>query len=99
MQAQAPQAMCTVALSLDRKIFIDILGEGQGSMGRAMLPPPARMWGLTPEMLQELPGYGPDIEKNRAEARGIMEKFGYGPDTGSRSRCRPATLRSPATWR
>jgi peptide/nickel transport system substrate-binding protein len=33
----------------------------------------------------ELPGYGPDIEKNRAK-HGIMEKFGYGPTTGSRSR-------------
>jgi peptide/nickel transport system substrate-binding protein len=31
-------------------------------------------------MLQELPGYGPDIAKNRAEARAIMAKFGYGPD-------------------
>src|SRR5215472_11176797 len=26
------------------------------------------------------PGYDPDVQKNRAEARGIMEKFGYGPD-------------------
>ena len=27
-----------------------------------------------------LPGYGPDVQKNRAEARKIMEKLGYGPD-------------------
>ena len=27
-----------------------------------------------------LPGYGPDIDKNREEARKIMEKAGYGPD-------------------
>ena len=25
-------------------------------------------------------GYGPDVTKNRTEARGIMEKLGYGPD-------------------
>src|SRR5437762_6048762 len=31
-------------------------------------------------MLQTIPGYGPDIGKNRAEARSIMEKLGYGPD-------------------
>jgi peptide/nickel transport system substrate-binding protein len=31
-------------------------------------------------MLQTIPGFGPDIAKNRAEARGIMEKLGYGPD-------------------
>jgi hypothetical protein len=32
------------------------------------------------EMLRTLPGYGPDIGKNREEARKIMEKAGYGPD-------------------
>jgi peptide/nickel transport system substrate-binding protein len=26
------------------------------------------------------PGYDPDVPKNRAEARQIMEKLGYGPD-------------------
>jgi peptide/nickel transport system substrate-binding protein len=31
-------------------------------------------------MLATLPGYDPDIAKNRAEARKIMEKLGYGPD-------------------
>ena len=29
---------------------------------------------------QTLPGYGPDVHKNRAEAREIMQKLGYGPD-------------------
>jgi peptide/nickel transport system substrate-binding protein len=31
------------------------------------------------EMLRTLPGYDPDVEKNRAEARKLMEKHGYGP--------------------
>ena len=35
---------------------------------------------MPPEMLQTLPGYDPDVAKNRAEAREIMEKLGYGPD-------------------
>ena len=35
---------------------------------------------MPPDMLQTLPGYGPDIQKNRAEARQIMQKLGYGPD-------------------
>ena len=35
---------------------------------------------MPPEMLATLPGYDPDIAKNRAEARKIMEKLGYGPD-------------------
>jgi peptide/nickel transport system substrate-binding protein len=32
------------------------------------------------EELAKLPGYGADIEKNRSEARAIMQKLGYGPD-------------------
>ena len=35
---------------------------------------------MPPEVLQTLPGYGPDVAENRAEARGIMNKLGYGPD-------------------
>ena len=35
---------------------------------------------MPPEVLNPLPGYGEDIAKNRAEAREIMKKLGYGPD-------------------
>jgi len=45
-----------------------------------MLPPPEGVWGMPPEMLKALPGYDPDVPKNRAEARTTMEKLGYGPD-------------------
>jgi peptide/nickel transport system substrate-binding protein len=69
-----------MALSLDRKAFIDIITEGQGDIGGAMLPPPEGVWGMPTEMLQTLPGYDPDLAKNRAEARKIMQKLGYGPD-------------------
>jgi peptide/nickel transport system substrate-binding protein len=69
-----------MALSLDRRAFIDILGDGQGEMGGAMMPPPAGSWGMPPEILQTLPGYGSDVAKNRTEAREIMNKLGYGPD-------------------
>ena len=67
-------------LALDRKSFIQILGEGQGDAGGAMQPPPEGVWGLPPDQLATLPGYGPDVEKNRVEARALMEKAGYGPD-------------------
>jgi peptide/nickel transport system substrate-binding protein len=67
-------------LALDRKSFIDILSEGKADIGGAMLPPPAGIWGLPDEILVTLPGYGPDVEKNREEARAIMKKLGYGPD-------------------
>ena len=32
------------------------------------------------EMVRSLPGYSPDVAANRAEARKLMEKQGYGPD-------------------
>src|SRR5262249_4442698 len=40
--------------------------------------PPGGLWGLPPDQLAQLPGYGPDIAKNRAQARQLMEKLGYG---------------------
>jgi peptide/nickel transport system substrate-binding protein len=69
-----------MALSLDRQAFIDILTEGEGDIGGVLQPPPAGLWGMPPDMLQSLPGYDPDVQKNRANARHIMEKLGYGPD-------------------
>ena len=75
-----PDLRRAMSLSLDRKAFIDILAEGLGTAGGVMQPPPSGVWGMPPEMLQTLPGYGPDIAKNRAEGRKIMEKLGYGPN-------------------
>jgi len=69
-----------MALSLDRKAFIDILTEGQGTMGGVLQPPPAGSWGMPRDVLETLPGYDPDVQKNRGEARRIMQKLGYGPD-------------------
>jgi peptide/nickel transport system substrate-binding protein len=69
-----------MALALDRKAFIDILAEGQADIGASMQPPPAGVWGMPKDMLEQIPGYGPDVQKNRAEARKIMESLGYGPD-------------------
>ncbi len=69
-----------MSLTLDRKAFIDILYEGKAYPGAAMEPPPDGLWGVPPEMLKTLPGYGPDVEKSRAEARSLMQKAGYGPD-------------------
>jgi peptide/nickel transport system substrate-binding protein len=75
-----PDLRRAMALTLDRQAFIDILSAGQGDIGGAMLPPPEGIWGMPPEMLGALPGYDPDVQKNRAEARRIMNGLGYGPD-------------------
>jgi peptide/nickel transport system substrate-binding protein len=75
-----PEMRRAMALTLDRKAFIDILGEGKGDMGGAMLPPPEGLWGLPPDELRKLPGFGPDVPKAREEARALLRVLGYGPD-------------------
>jgi peptide/nickel transport system substrate-binding protein len=75
-----PELRRAMALSVDHQAFIDILTLGQGDIGGVMQPPPEGVWGMPPEMLRTLPGCGPDVARNRAQARGIMEKLGYGPD-------------------
>src|SRR5271169_437864 len=75
-----PDLRRAMALTLDRKAFIDIIAEGQGDIGGTMLPAPEGIWSMPPELLKTLLGYDPDVAKNRAEAREIMQKLGYGPD-------------------
>jgi peptide/nickel transport system substrate-binding protein len=75
-----PELRRAMALSLDRKAFIDIISEGQGEIGGVMQPAPGGIWGMPPDLLKTLPGYDPDIQKNRTQARQIMEGLGYGPN-------------------
>ena len=75
-----PDLRRALVLALDRKAFIDILNQGNAEVGGTMQPPSDGVWGLPPEMLAEVPGYGPDVAKNREEARAIMKKLGYGSD-------------------
>jgi peptide/nickel transport system substrate-binding protein len=75
-----PDLRRAMALTIDRKAFVDILSEGQGDTGGVLQPPPGGLWGMPPERLRALPGYDPDVQKNRAEARRIMERLGYGPN-------------------
>ncbi len=75
-----PDLRRAMALSLDRKAFVDIISEGQGDIGGVMQPLPEGVWGMPRDVLRMLPGYDPDVQKNRSEARQIMEKLGYGPD-------------------
>jgi peptide/nickel transport system substrate-binding protein len=74
-----PKIRRALALTLDRKAFIDILSEGEDKMAGIMLPPPDGGWGMTPEMLKDLPGYG-DVAQAREEAKKLMQEAGYGPD-------------------
>jgi peptide/nickel transport system substrate-binding protein len=93
-----PRIRRALALTLDRKAFIDILTEGQAKMGGTMLAPPEGVWGLTAEMLKTIVGYG-DVEKNREQARALMKQAGYGPDKRLKIKVSTrniATFRDPA---
>src|SRR5262249_15397676 len=74
-----PDLRRAMALSLDRRAFIDIITEGKGDIGGVMEAATGGLWGMPPDILKTLPGYDPDVQKNRAGARQIMEKLGYGP--------------------
>jgi peptide/nickel transport system substrate-binding protein len=91
-----PELRRAMVLALDRKAFIDILNNGVGTVGATMLPAPQGVWGMSTGMLERLPGYGSDVANNRAEAKNIMEKLGYGPD--KRLAVKISTRNFPA-WR
>jgi peptide/nickel transport system substrate-binding protein len=41
-----PEIRKAMALTLDRKAFIDIISEGKADVGAAMLPLPEGIWGM-----------------------------------------------------
>jgi peptide/nickel transport system substrate-binding protein len=72
-----PDIRKAMSLALDRQEFSQIFQEGQALMGGAMLPKPSGEWGMPPEVLATLTGYGPDHAKSLADAQAIMTKLGY----------------------
>jgi peptide/nickel transport system substrate-binding protein len=72
-----PEIRRAMSLALDRASFSKILAEGQSKIGGAMLPAPQGEWGMPPEVLSKLDGYGGTVESNQAEARKIMTGLGY----------------------
>src|SRR5262249_45175846 len=50
-----------LALALDRKAYIQIMFEGQADIGGTMEPAPAGLWAMPREMLETIPGYGPNV--------------------------------------
>src|SRR5216684_5582155 len=75
-----PDLRRAMALTIDRKAYVDTLGQGEGEIGGILQPPPAGLWGMPPDQIAKLPGYGLDVQKNREEARALMRKLGYSPD-------------------
>lgn len=75
-----PDLRSALSLGIDRQAFVDIINQGDAQLGGTMQPPTDGVWGLSPESLASVPGYGPDVAKNREQARALMKKAGYGPD-------------------
>ena len=69
-----------MALAIDREAVVKIKGAGLDRLGGELMPPPEGAWGLDKAELATIPGYGPDLEKRREEARKLMREAGYGPD-------------------
>jgi peptide/nickel transport system substrate-binding protein len=74
-----PKIRRALSLALDRRAFV-AAQQGDGRVGGVMMTPPYGNWGLSPEQLDAVPGHGKDVERNRAEARKLMEEAGYGPN-------------------
>ena len=64
-----------MAMTLDRQAFVSILNEGQADIGGTMLPAPGGLWAMPKEMLETIPGYGPDVNASREAARKLMQKI------------------------
>ena len=54
-----PDLRRAMALSLDRKAFLDIITEGKGNVGGVMLPPPEGVWGMPAEVCTRCPAMAP----------------------------------------
>jgi len=75
----SPDLRRAMALAIDRKAYVDTLGQGEDEIGGVLQPPPAGLWGMPQDEIAKLPGYGLDVQKNREEARALVRKLGYGP--------------------
>jgi peptide/nickel transport system substrate-binding protein len=85
-----PKIRRAMMLALDRQGFNDIIHEGKALISGVMLPAPYGSWGMPPEVLKTLAGYGGELAARQAEARRIMESLGYGP--GKRLKVKVSTL-------
>jgi peptide/nickel transport system substrate-binding protein len=68
-----------MSLALNRYDMANVLGPLTGLETVGGLMHPDTKWSLTPEELQELPGFGKDYEANIQEAKRLLKEAGY-PD-------------------
>jgi len=75
-----PQVRLAASLAVDRAAFVKGVAHDGAAVGAVMPPPPGGAWGLPPERLAKLPGYG-DPQANLARARELMAGLGYTEQT------------------
>ncbi len=75
----SPKVRRAISLAIDRSEFLKT-HKSDARAGGIVMSPPHGVWGLKPEQLATVPGFGKDIERNRAEARKLMAEAGYGPN-------------------
>lgn len=63
-----------LALAVDHAEALRVLMQGDGVVGGHLVP---GAWGMSAEELAKLPGYGADVEANRAEARRLLAEAGF----------------------
>jgi len=66
-----------LSLGIDRPSASKVLYPLTGLQGVGGLMRPGTEWAMPPAELEKFPGYGKDIEKNRAEARRLLAEAGY----------------------
>lgn len=72
-----PNIRRALSLALDRRAFIASVNGGEGETGGTLQPQGDGLWGMPPERLAAIEGYGPDVTQNRERARALMAKAGY----------------------
>ena len=88
---QNPELRRAMALSLDRKAFIDILSDGQGDIGGVMQPPPKGSGACRRTSCKRCRATVPISRKTARKPARSCRRSAMDPTTGSRSRCRRGT--------
>ncbi len=74
-----PLVRQAVNLALDRNAYVRGVRQNGAVTGAALMPKPLGFWGLPDAELRTLAGYR-DPAKDKAEAKLLLAKAGYGPD-------------------
>lgn len=66
-----------IALSIDHQDAFKVVMEGAGALGGIL---PSGAWGASESELASIPGYGKNVEANRAEAKKLLAEAGLPSD-------------------